>query len=458
MKKILSLITIASLGVILSTGCESNLTKINKTTQSNINSFKEDFSHSVVPTSATILNKYNVELENNLENDFLKDYTIQSEGNNLNEMQELTDNKDISYQLTQDELEITDEELEEAETQDIEDCPECDDCEISTLYSLSNDISESCETFCELKTAISNAIIETENLIKKLQNNEIKLSAEEKMTISDQSRQLKVLGKQLSYSTSELAINLSDLASMFEDENGNLDTLNMKYLIVLDNLVNGNEMLYNSLYSLNTINLLLGNNINGNMRYFYQRNNEPPIYKNYSIDNGEISENDQNIEQVDAENDTTVIDSYSNNKLKSNIDTYGNTRSNIDTFFNTAWLDNDFMYGNGGYGMPYGGAGLGMRNSYYPYVENNQVNNNNTTNGVNDSANTPQNDNVKTNKKTKNKFKLQKNIDTYRDANTPTVSAKLTIIKDSISNFFSNLKNNDNAEIVREKIENNLKD
>ena len=61
-------------------------------------------------------------------------------------------------------------------------------------------------------------------------------------------------------------------------------------------------------------------------------------------------------------------------------------------------------------------------------------------------------------KKAKKKFKLQKNIDTYRDANTPTVSAKLTIIKDSISNFFSKLKNDDNAEIVREKIESNLKD
>jgi len=102
----------------------------------------------------------------------------------------------------------------------------------------------------------------------------------------------------------------------------------MKYLIILDNLVNGNEMLYNSLYSLNTINSLLGQNINGNIMYGYRRNNEPPIYKNYSINNGEISENTEATEQVNNETENSIIDSYNDTKLKSNIDTYGNSRSN----------------------------------------------------------------------------------------------------------------------------------
>lgn len=459
MKKILSLITIAGLAVILSTGCESNLTKVENNINSNINSFKEDLSNcKIIETNATLLNKYNIQVESDFENDSVElDETINEidETNNLidltEEDNEISDNKEIIPQA--DDL-IPDETEKENITNEIE------NKEISTLYSLSCDINESCNEFCQLKNNISNAIIETQNLINKLQNKEISLTSEEKMAISDQTRQLKALGKQLSYITSELAVNLSDLSNLFEDENGNLDTLNMKYLIILDNLVNGNEMLYNSLYSLNMVNSLLGQNLNGNIMYGYKRNNEPPIFKNYSINNGEITENAVEVEQVENESENATIDSYADNKLKTNIDTYGNARSNIDSFFNTAWLDNDFMYGNsGGYGMPYGGAGMGMRNGYYPYVENNKVENDNlnTSNGVDNTSNTQQNENIE-NKKPKKKFKLEKNIDTYRDENTPTVSAKLTIIKDSISNFFDKFKNNEEAEIVREKIKSNIKD
>ena len=50
------------------------------------------------------------------------------------------------------------------------------------------------------------------------------------------------------------------------------------------------------------------------------------------------------------------------------------------------------------------------------------------------------------------KIKLQKNIDTYRDENTPTVSAKLTVIKDSINGFFNKFKSDENLNDVREKI------
>jgi len=452
MKKFLSVLSVVGLALVLSAGCESNLTKINNNVKSNVNSFKEDFINYSVPVNSTYLNKYNIEVESGIEQSFTKTGEIGTTIENLEmPVDEIEEN---------DELPLNNSDLSMSETENETILNEnLSMKEISTLYSLSSDIGTSCEAFCQLKKNISEAIIETQNLINKVQNKEITLTAEEKMAIADQSRQLKVLGKQLSYITSELAVNLSDLANLFEDENGNLDSLNMKYLIILDNLVNGNEMLYNSLYSLNTINSLLGQNINGNIMYGYRRNNEPPIYKNYSINNGEISENTEATEQVNNETENSIIDSYNDTKLKSNIDTYGNSRSNIDSFFNTAWLDNDFMYGNGGYGMPYGGAGMGMRNGYFPYIENNKLENNNlnTTNGVDNNTNTQENDNIET-EKPKKKFKLQKNIDTYRDENTPTVSAKLTIIKDSISNFFDKFKSEQDADDVRDKIKNNIKD
>ena len=42
--------------------------------------------------------------------------------------------------------------------------------QISTLYSLTSDIEDSCDEFCELKSKILNAIAESENLSEKLQN------------------------------------------------------------------------------------------------------------------------------------------------------------------------------------------------------------------------------------------------------------------------------------------------
>ncbi|MBR6779107.1 MAG: hypothetical protein IKM43_03075 [Clostridia bacterium] len=351
-------------------------------------------------------------------------------------------NEELSTDIEQNQIEenLQDQDKTETEITNKEEIEQ-----ISTLYSLSADIDDSCDEFCELKTRLTNAIIETQNLIQKVQTEQIELTPEQRMLITEQSKQLKELGRQLSFATTDLSVNLSDLNQLMRDGNGNLDALSLKYLVVLDNLVNGNEMLANGLNSLNLINQMFYMNSNmpgnnqGRILYGFRRNNEPPVVKDYIIDeNGQMIENNQNQEQTELvnQNEETLadesnknIDTYNQPLLKSNIDTFGNTRNNIDTFFNTAWLDNNFMYGNGGY--PYG---MGMHNGYYPYVQNRQNFNNfaNTTESVNNDNNTQY-----TPKQTKKKFKLKKNVDTYKDENTPTVSAKITTIKNNISNFFN---------------------
>lgn len=317
---------------------------------------------------------------------------------------------------------------------------------LSTLYSLTDDINGECEDFCNLKESLTNAIIETQNLINKINSKEVTLTAEQRMLITEQSRQLKDLGRQLSHVTTELSINMSDLANLMR-ENGDLDNINLKYLVVLDNLVNGNEMLENGLRSLNLINnmfnfsKILPPNNTGRVLYGYKKNNEPPVVRDYLIDkNGSIKENTEQVENV-KETETKETADNAEGGFKTNIDSYRSNRSNIDSFFNTALLDNEFMYGNNGYGY---GNGLGMGGGFNPYLENqyadsqeNQAINN--TNSVNNANNTQ---NIDTNtKQTKTKKKgLQKNVDTYKDENAPNLSAKFNKIKQSINNFFSKLK------------------
>ena len=122
--------------------------------------------------------------------------------------------------------------------------------QISTLYSLTNDIEDSCDEFCELKTKILAAIAESESLSEKLKNDELNLTREQRLFINEQSNQLKTLSRQLSNATNELSFNLSDLSAIMKENNQDMDALSLKYLIVLDNLINGNEMLQNGLSSL----------------------------------------------------------------------------------------------------------------------------------------------------------------------------------------------------------------
>ena len=99
------------------------------------------------------------------------------------------------------------------------------------------------------------------------------------------------------------------------------------------------------------------------------------------------------------------------------------------------------MYGNryGATGM-YGMANPYMQN-YADYERNNTINsgynNHNTQNNETIENNT---DNKTENKKEQKRFKLKKNIDTYKDENEPDIKTKLGNIKNSISGFFSKFK------------------
>ncbi len=381
-----------------------------------------------------------------------------------------------------------------------------DNEKISTLYYLSDDISESCDEFCKLKENIVNAILETQNLITKIQSKEIELSAEQKIFISEQSEQLKNLSRRLSNITRELSLNLVDLSNIV-NSNDNLDNLSLKYLIVLDNLVNGNDLLENGLQSLNMINNLFNMNSNttsnnkGRILYGFRRNNEQPIIKDYIInEDGQLEENnnnndennnmnsDESISNNDNDNSNTIkdetvnnntnnninqlnskadtknnteinknvnkttknnIDSYKNKKFNSNIDTYGNNYKNIDTFYNTALLDNEFMYGRNG--NPYANNYMNnnpnimnYNNSMNNLMQNENYENNNnqnTTQGVNQNENTQNIENNDKKDNTKKTKKLTKNIDTYKDENTPSLKAKLNKFKQSVTNFFAKFSN-----------------
>lgn len=496
MKKILPIIALIGAGTFIAVGT-NNIKTNNEGYINNIKAFKdnlEDYTElNDTKLSKTAFNKYALSVMS-------EDLESFNESNKnllpLNENEEAL-NQDAktlnSENINNDILSISPEEYdnqnnqenlieEEITTETSEDEEDETINSISTLYSLSDDISSSCDDFCELKKEITDAIIETQNLITKIQNKELELTTEQKMFISEQSNQLKNLGRQLSNITTELSFQLSDLNQIMSTKDANIDTLNLKYLIVLDNLVNGNEMLQSGLNSLNLINQMfnmratLPPNNTGRILYGFQQNDNPPVIKDYYIDeNGQIVDNtppnnneETNEENSNMNNETelvnenkkTNIDTYQNNSLTTNIDTYQNTNlpRNIDSFFNTALLDNEFMYGNGGYG--YMGMN-GMYNRANPYMQNyGNYERNNTNYTTNNPNNTQHVENEKTaqqenaSKKEQKKFKLKKNIDTYKEANDPGIKTKLGAIKNSIDGFFNKFKQNDLKVDLNDKIDN----
>lgn len=422
MKNFVPFLTIVGISTLLISGCEGNLTKVNENKSNCANEMLcNAYAIEKPGNQIEIANKYNLTVE--MPNEDIDNL------NQPNNQEDLIDNQ--NSELTEEYNETT------------ENCEDCE--EISTLYSLSEDIEDGCNIFCDLKERLKESILETRNLITKLNNNEISLTDNEKLVILDQAKQLKDLSKMLASTTTELSINLSNIYNVFN----NTDDLSIKYLLVLDNLINGNEMLEASLNSLNTIKTIFAlNSINNqtNLTYGYQKNNEQPIIENYLLDeNGNVIKNQENneVEEVETKNEMKNIDTYQNNMLNSNIDTFGNRRNNIDTFFNTAWLDNNFMYGAGGINnRGFNGFGYGYPNNqmFNKTPEQNDV----ATSGVDNSNNTQHNKI----EKQKRKFKLEKNIDTYRNENTPTVSAKLTFVKD----FFKQFKGDNNLESIKEKL------
>lgn len=503
MKKILPILSIVAASALI-VGCSTDMTTKKETFINNLNAFKQDVNDyaqlNESKLTKTALNKYKLSIEsNNLQN--LNDITNsnmssaeiieQGTENNtsLEENEEIQPSIDEnlneiaheSYEETQESLnneeDYQDEENNSAEEEFdttaenlniIEKTDNTTQSQISTLYSLSSDIEDSCDEFCELKEDITNAIVETQNLIQKIQNKELELTREQRMFITEQSTQLKSLGRQLSNITTELSLNLSDLNQIMATNGQDIDNLSLKYLVVLDNLVNGNEMLQSGLSSLNLINQMFNMrsgsvpNNHGRILYGFKNNDNPPVIKDYFIDeNGELVENKQedssytqeteNSEtQQENENkteNTTNIDTYKNSLLASNIDTYNhsNTPRNIDSFFNTALLDNEFMYGNN-----YGYGGINGMYPMNPYMNgyanyerantNYSVNNNQNNQNI---ENNQKNENTKKSNKEKKRIELKKNIDTYKDENEPHIKVKLNNIKNSITGFFGKFKKAD---------------
>ncbi len=460
MKKIIPIVTLLGVSCLL-TGCNQTDSNVsNNSLKDNVNTFK------------TCLENYTNLRNNQLNQSKLNKYVLTLvEPIELNET--INEDEEIDPEFNVDDdlstLEYLDEEPENAipdeNTNDIDDenkvAEQQEELEqnnqISTLYSLSNDIENSCDDFCELKEDLTDAIIETQNLLTKLQNKEVELTLEEKMFVTEQAMQLKNLGRQLSNITTELSINLSDLNEFMSTSNKDLDTMSIKYLLVLDNLINGNEMLKTGLSSLNLINnafrmnnMQIPPNNKGRIIYGFQQNEEPPIIKDYLIDeNGKVVENDADkTKENNAENNETTetntksnIDSYANTNLNTNIDTYRNNVQNIDTFFNTALLDNEFMYGNGGYG--YNGFGM-YQNPYMGQYAQYEQNNRNTINNANNLNNTQHIENYNNaehnntqRKKERKKIKITKNIDTYKDDNTPSLRTRWENIKQTFNNMFN---------------------
>lgn len=465
MKKIIPIVALIGASSLVVLGAK-NVENKKEAFINNINSFTDNLSEytslNEKNLTKTAFNKYNLAVISEELQDLEQ---IEDKISVANENDNVDVNAEENNQPQTEDNSINEEDNDNLPTEETVENSETIE-KMSTLYSLSNDIENSCDDFCELKEDITEAIIETQNLINKIQNNELELTQEQRMFITEQSSQLKNLGRRLSNITTELNFHLSDLNQLMTTSNDDIDSLNLKYLLVLDNLVNGNEMLQSGLSSLNLINQMfnmrstLPPNNQGRVLYGFRHNNEDPIIKDYYInEDGELVENTQDNETdgenqqettdseiLEAENKNNV-DTYQNRALKANIDTYNNTNvpRNIDSFFNTALLDNEFMYGNGGYGY----AGInGMYSPANPYMQNYANYERNTTNNSGNYVYNTQNGDkptqeeaeTKQEKKEKKRIKLKKNIDTYKDDNEPDIKTKLGNIKNSISGFFGKFK------------------
>jgi len=405
-KKLLPILTIIGASTLI-VGCSNNITVVkalNETKEDCINCEENNLEKNT-DINTTILDKYKVDV-------------------NVPKTLELTEDNLVEENKKDDQVENND-----------------DSSEFSTLYSLSNDLEKECDDFCELKEEITDAIIETQNLIKKLEDNSLELTTEQRHYVNEQAMQLKNLTRQLSGVTTELSFNLSDLKQILNDNKTDVNSLSLKYLIVLDNLVNNNELLQSNLNSINMVNRMLYNTPN-RLILGYQKNNEQPVVKDYTRnENGELVENSLENENNDTNSDNnSIVDTYNNNKLQTNIDSYySNTPRNIDTFFNTALFNNEFMYGNGAMN----GFGYGFNPYMNNYAVNNQINPNNNQINNNDTQQVDK-DNEKVGNKERKKFKLKKNVDTYKNENTPDLKTRLKNFKEKLSLSLNKIQPKDN--------------
>lgn len=350
-----------------------------------------------------------------------------------------------------------------------------EDEKIFTIYSLTKDIEENCNKYCEIKSLLTDTILETQTLINKIKKNEIELNAEERLFLNEQSNELKMLGHELTRNTNELNVYLKDINGYLTNENNDIDSVCLKYLLLLNSLTEGGNLMNSSLASLSMMNnimrmtpQILPENNTGRILYGFQRNNEPPVFKEYNIDQqGNIIENNiENDDKLDTTEEVNGnveeeknVDSYKNKKLKSNIDSYRNNYNNIDSFFNTALLDNEFMFGNGGmyqnsgfYPMMYGGnygRNFGAYNNQYMQNYDHNIGYNNSY-GMNKDYNTQNVEQTKKQTKKKKSKSLKKNVDTYRDDTTLNPKQRFQNLKMKIANLFKG-KNNEKINNIKNR-------
>lgn len=459
MKKIIPILTILTLPAILSACDNAQANTSFDDYSSNINTFQKNFA------KCSTIN------DNNLNRLSMNKYKLSLATPNYDEMVEtlpMDDERDPIIQprstSSASDNEVLDEQqpttLPEEEQESSSDNKEnVENEKISSLYNLTADIDAECDEFCSLKEKLSNAISETHALMQKVNNNEITLTNEQKMFLTEQSSQLKNLSKGLTRATTELGFCVNDINQMAENTDTN--QLAIKYLIALENLAYGNQILENSLASINMLNCLMtslpNNNSNnyGRILYGFKQKGQPPVIKDYSLDkDGNIIEN---TEETSNDNETDSSNKVEQNSLLCpNIDSYGNFNSNIDSFFNTA-LFNRYNMGRNGFGgfNPYyfGYPNMYPANNYNTNLnmqnpniqqtapsnhENSQADNNATA-GVNANVNTQ---NIEHRKKPKI-IRLAKNIDTYKTADTLTPKQRFLQIKNSVSNFLGRFKRDD---------------
>lgn len=303
--KIVPIVLAIGTGILLA-GCSNNLNSA-KNEKAKLNDFKNainEFENSVIATSANtqrILNNYKLEIapiEDDASTPMLKDGE-KIEGADTNLLQgETAKNADSMVEKAEVEQNFADE---------------------FTLYNLSSDIQENCDRYIKLKDDIMSAIEETETLLTKVKNKEITLNSEQRMMLYEQSKQLKDLGRDFTKITAQLSHNVDDL-----HQNKDMSLMPLKYLVVLNNLIDGNEMMENGLHSLEQINhTFYANRLNkleGKITYRYKKEGQPEVYKEFNLIDGKLEEIDKNNTHNgnESQNDDENVDNNTNENVQNN--------------------------------------------------------------------------------------------------------------------------------------------
>ncbi len=318
MKKFIPLVLGLGAGLLLG-GCSNNLNS-DKNEAIRLNDFKNsinDFEQSVISTSANterILNNYKLEIAPTDE----KDPQINADSS-------------IKNKIIED---VAESQVEKGEVENYAD--------EFTLYNLSTDIKENCDRYIKLKQDMLDAISETETLLNKVKNNEIILNSEQRMMLNEQAKQLKDLGRDFTRITAQLSHNVDDLHK-------DVNFMPLKFLVVLNNLIDGNEMMENGLHSFERINqTFYANRLNkfeGKITYRYKKDGEPEVYKEFNLIDGKLEEinADKSGENGDLNADKGDLNTDKNNNLNNDSKDNENKIMPIENNENGSTMLNDIV-------------------------------------------------------------------------------------------------------------------